>query len=95
MENFVWLPEFASIHYSKCGCAHPLSDHIPATKQKFPSFSLFLMHYLKFKHVSTKIFTIKQTYQDYFTRRLQENFPAPQINEFPKLFTSFTEGHHA
>ena len=36
---------FASIHYSKYGRAHPLSDHIPATKRKFPSFILFLMHY--------------------------------------------------
>ncbi len=49
----------------------------------------------KFKHVSKKIFTIKQIYQDYFTRRLQKNFPASKINESSKLFTSFTARHHA
>ncbi len=26
--------------------AHPLSDDIPATKRKFPSFIIFLMHYI-------------------------------------------------
>ncbi len=31
---------FASIHCSKYESTHPLSDHIPGMKQKFPSFIL-------------------------------------------------------
>ncbi len=78
------------------GRAHPLLDHILATKQKFPSFILFLMHYLKVEtcfqevlHNKTDIMTILQTW------RLQENFPAPKINKYPKLFACFTARHHA
>ncbi len=57
---------------------------------------LFSFSYIIFKltHVSKKIFTIKQICQDY-SRRLQENFPAPKIKESPNLFTSFTAWHHA
>ncbi len=85
MEIFVWLLEYGLIMdgHTTQNIDYPSITRPYSGNQTKISVCYSLSHalFFKFKHVSKKIFTIKQIYQNYFTRRLHENFPAPKIYE--------------
>ncbi len=65
--------DVGSIHYSKCGRAHPLSDRIAATKQKCPSFILLVLY---FNNYSVLLFL----YYSHITQTAQYRHPnAPRV----------------